>query len=379
MRIAIVEPNLGTVSETFIRAHAKHLPGEVTLLQSLLPRIHGRPVLDGSLGTMWHLGLCMARGIRPRGDWAKWASTCAFLKAFRRLRPDVVLAEYGPTAVALREVCQRLRIPLVAHFHGYDAAYRPLLDEMQTAYPQMFAAAAAIVAVSVPMQEALIRLGAPEHKIHYNPYGVECDRFDGADPARAAPTFLAVGRLVAKKAPHLTLLAFEQVHRQCPDAKLRVIGAGGLLSVCQDLTRILGLQSAVTFLGPQPQDVVRRELQQSRAFVQHSVTTPDGDAEGLPVAVLEAGASGLPVIATRHAGIPAAVLDGQTGFLVEEGDFQQMAQHMAAVYRDTALAARMGQAGQAHVRANFSMPDRIARLAAILDVAAAVPPQVTTP
>ena len=148
--------------------------------------------------------------------------------------------------------------------------------------------------------------------------------------------------MVEKKAPHLVLATFARVLRECPDARLHFIGDGALLGVCRDLAAALGIDHAVTFLGAQPHDIVEREMRQARALVQHSVIASNGDSEGTPVAILEAGAMGLPVVATRHAGIPDVVADGVTGFLVEERDVCGMATHMLALARNPASRASAG-------------------------------------
>ena len=234
----------------------------------------------------------------------------------------------------------------------------------------MFSQAAAVVAVSRAMEQQLLKLGCPPKKLIYNPCGVDCVRFEGADPASANPQFVAVGRLVEKKAPHLTITSFARVARECPEARLRVIGDGPLLGVCRDLTAALGIGHAVTFLGAQPHDVVARELRQACALVQHSVTASNGDSEGTPVAVLEAGAMGLPVVATRHAGIPDVVQEGVTGLLGDERDVEVMATHMLTLIGNRALCRELGRNAAAHVRRYYTMEQSIGRLARILRAAA---------
>jgi glycosyltransferase involved in cell wall biosynthesis len=151
-----------------------------------------------------------------------------------------------------------------------------------------------------------------------------------------------------------------------------MIGDGGLLGVCKDLAQGLGVGDAVSFLGRQPHEVVAEEMRRARAFVQHSVVASDGNTESMPNSILEASASGLPVVSTRHAGIPEMVLDGETGFLVEERDVDGMARHMARLVREPALAAELGRAGRQRMRQNFSIDARIARLWEIVQAAAAV-------
>jgi glycosyltransferase involved in cell wall biosynthesis len=171
---------------------------------------------------------------------------------------------------------------------------------------------------------------------------------------------------VEKKAPHLLILAFSEVHRQRPDAQLRIIGDGPLLPFCRELVRQLRLGDSVEFLGVQPHERVQVEMRRSRGFAQHSIVASSGDSEGTPVAVMEASASGLPVIATDHAGIPDVVVDGVTGFLVDEGDVFAMASSMLKLVEDPMLAQRMGRAGRARVEQQFSQQISLERIWAII-------------
>jgi glycosyltransferase involved in cell wall biosynthesis len=145
-----------------------------------------------------------------------------------------------------------------------------------------------------------------------------------------------------------------------------MIGEGPLLKQCQDLAATLGVSDAITFLGGQDHSIVQGEMKSARCFVQHSILAPSGDCEGTPVSILEAGAAGLPVVSTRHAGIPDVVVEGKTGFLVDEEDEVGMADHMIDLARHPDLAARMGKAAREHVRENFSMDRSLDNLWAII-------------
>jgi glycosyltransferase involved in cell wall biosynthesis len=368
IRIAIVHNWPITISETFIRAHAERLPGVSTVfhVQDRLPAIDGRAVLDRSWG---------ARAIRKgvsvvfRRELSR-RSGRAWEIALRRANVDVVLAEYGTTGAWVAEPCTRVGVPLVAHFHGFDAAKTATIQRSEAAYQYMFGCAAAVVAVSRAMKQQLLDLGCPKEKLVYNPYGVDVNQFGDAAPAEAAPQFLAVGRLIEKKGPHLTLAAFARALQMRPEIRLCFIGDGALLSVCQDFAQTLAIGHAVQFLGAQPHDAVAREMRRSRAFVQHSVGASDGDREGTPVAVLEAGAAGLPVISTRHAGIPDVVIHGYTGLLVDERDIEGMAAHMVSLATNAQFAGELGRAAASHVRQNYTMDQSIRRLARIVEAAA---------
>ena len=164
----------------------------------------------------------------------------------------------------------------------------------------------------------------------------------------------------------MTLQAFAAAAAAVPDARLRMIGDGPLLEACRESVRRLGRERSIDFLGAQPASVVREEMMNARAFVQHSIEAPSGDCEGMPVSILEASVSGLPILSTRHAGIPEAVIENETGVLVDERDVDGMAEAMTMLLRDPQMAARMGRQARDHVRRNFDMDVSIRRLSDIL-------------
>jgi glycosyltransferase involved in cell wall biosynthesis len=361
LSLCIVAEKPPGVSETFIQDHIDKLPGRVVFLHGWRPMLGSQPVLPFVRRLLYSVGRRLLRHHPDR------AITGAYAYAFRKHGAAVVLAEYGPSGVMVLEACRVAGIPLVVHFHGYDASRRDVLEEYAAGYRAVFENAAAVIAVSRAMQSRLISLGARASKVHYNPYGIDCTRFTGGDPAAAPPVFLGVGRLVEKKGPLLTLRAFEAVRRKHPEARLRLIGDGPLWRECQSLVQKLGLNDAVAMLGAQPHAVVSEEMRRARCFVQHSLEAPSGDCEGTPVAILEAGATGLPVVSTRHGGIPDVVIEGETGLLVAEGDAMGMARAMARVVTDPALASRLGLAAQLRVSTHFSTERRLATLRSIIE------------
>jgi glycosyltransferase involved in cell wall biosynthesis len=127
------------------------------------------------------------------------------------------------------------------------------------------------------------------------------------------------------------------------------------------------LVDSVTLWGPQPHHSVSELMSKADAFLQHSRRDPStGDEEGLPVAILEAMAHGLPVVATRHGGIPEAVLEGITGSLVPEGDTTGMAKAMENFARDPASARSLGVCGWKRAQEHFSIERQCARLSRLL-------------
>jgi glycosyltransferase involved in cell wall biosynthesis len=304
------------------------------------------------------------------GAFVEQIPTRNLARLLKARRIDVVFAEYGVTASQIADACRQARVPLVAQFHGFDAYKQSALDLYQASYPRLFEYASAILSVSAAMCDRLKKIGAPSEKIFYVPSGIDLTMFTQTDPASAGPHFLAVGRFVNKKAPYLTVLAFRETLQECPDARLIMAGEGPLLECSKQLAVTMGVGHAIEFPGVVPHTRVAELMKTSRAFVQHSITPSDGDSEGTPVSILEAAASGLPVISTEHAGISEAVLNGKTGLLVNEGDIQGMGRNIATLVRDPAYARRLGLNAREHVGHRYASDRCISRLAEILKWAA---------
>jgi len=376
--LCVIAPQQHAYSQTFVRAHKEYLPARIKSLYASdyenLSDDDGplvRPELAGRL----------YRAIVRRSlnvDW-RYFQQQALERFLLRNKVDAVLAEFAPTATLVMDACAKLHIPLIAHFHGFDAYRRKTLEDFGARYQQLFETAAAIVVVSRDMQAQVESLGAPASKIHYNSCGVEPAMFAGADPLHSPPIFVAVGRFVNKKAPHLTMLAFKTTLEKVPEARLLMMGDGPLLEACHQMRASLGLSGAVDLMGRCSHAEVASVMQNARAFVQHSIRTQDGDSEGTPVAVLEAAASGLPVVATRHAGIKEAVIDRKTGLLFDEGDISAMAEHMTRLANDAQLASELGKAGHEWVTSEYSMEKSISRLWSIIETAMSISASPTSP
>ena len=280
---------------------------------------------------------------------------------------DVILAEFGPTGADITPHAKRLAIPLVVHFHGHDAHRKSEVDAYAERYRSMFDYASSVLSVSNFMTETLVTLGANPSRIRYNPYGPR-DSFFDVD-ADYSPTVLSVGRFTDIKANYLTLAAFRIALERVPTAKLVMVGEGELLETCKTLALVWGIGSSVTFAGAVPHSRVSDCYRNACCFAQHSVSPSYGDAEGTPVAIIEAGAAGLPVVATRHAGIPDVVVDGVTGYLVEEGDVNGMAAHMVSLLEDPALCRSMGAAARDRIRESFSLARHIRTVQEAIDSA----------
>jgi glycosyltransferase involved in cell wall biosynthesis len=368
-----VDDNL--VLKDFIRAHAEYLKGEKVCLNHWYPdyALNGRTIryfysahpLRMKLKKL--LPQFLYHRLVTQNELSEPVIHDALKGFFTEHNVDVILAEFGPAGADICKHARALNIPLIVHFHGHDAHRESVVAQYQERYRAMFEYAFRIISVSYHMTEALVRLGADRSKIVHNPYGPRESFFDIKPDYRS--TILAVGRFTDIKAPQLTLMAFKRLLEECPDATLVMAGDEGLLESCKTLASVWGITSKVSFPGAVKHSEVAPLFAQACCFVQHSVSPTYGDAEGTPVSILEAGAAGLPVVSTRHAGIADAVVHCKTGFLVEERDVVGMKNHLRALLQDKPLCRRMGEAAREHIRANYNIQRHIACLQKQVDAA----------
>ncbi len=277
---------------------------------------------------------------------------------------DVVLANYGISASHMMPVCKALNIPLLVIFHGHDATNKKTLQKYRKKYQNLFAYASFIIVVSEEMKKGLIKIGADVNKIRVVPCGVDTSKFKPeCDDKTKEKNFLAVGRFTSKKGPLYTIRAFHQVLQQFPNTTLTMVGKKtGLYDECEKLVTELQIQNSVIFTGILNQNEIADLMQNSLAFVQHSVTAANGDMEGTPVSIMEASASGLPIISTLHGGIKDAVIHGKTGFLVEETNVNDMVNYMIELCKNPEMAREFGLNGRNHIEKNYHQKNQIKKL-----------------
>ncbi len=368
--VVLVRSHEFNYSETFVEDHVNFLSSKLTLVYGFpFPRFvrGGKSVLPAATEQKIQTALSNKAPITAE-LWADY--TVGLAQFLRGVGAKAALVETGLMGAFVHEACAQAQLPFVVHFHGVDAFGRELLESWLPHYRNFFGSAASVLAVSRAMHTQLLQLGADAERTLLAPYGVAVDLPALAEPAKAPPQFVAVGRFVEKKAPHVTLQAFATVHQVMPEVRLVMIGDGPLLAACQQWVAENGLAEAVTFAGVQSREEVSRRMAASRAFVQHSMVAANGDSEGLPLAILEAGAHGLPVVSTRHAGIPDAVREGVDGFLVAEKDATAMAEAMLRLAQDAELAAQLGASFRERVVAHYSREHSLERLHQILVAAA---------
>lgn len=362
--LALISPNKNAYSETFIAYHKKNINANITyLFGGSLPEMSE----DGEFAVHYNF----VQKVRRRLAMQLFPERLNFHEKrlasyLKKQNINIVLAEYGMTGAAMLKVCKYLKLPLIVFFHGWDAYVNDVLTSHKRDYQRMFREASLIFVVSRHMYNQLITLGCPAEKLAINTCGPAEFYFE-VNSNYSSKNFLSIGRFVDKKAPHYTIQAFAQALKKHPDAKLRMVGDGRLRPACEQLVKDLNIEGSVEFKGILSQQEILPLYADSLAFVQHSLTAENGDSEGTPVAVLEAGAGALPVIATVHAGIPDVVIDGETGFLFGEGDIPAMSAAMIKVLDDFSLARRLGTAARQRILEKFTLEKHIKYIDSVIE------------
>jgi len=270
---------------------------------------------------------------------------------------------YAPQAV---NICQRFDLGLVSSFYGSDVYLHDTDEEWRDELPLVFKTSNWVTVSTHDMARAICELGCPPEKVVVLRPGLQISDF--AFTSRIAPVngepirFVCVSRFDPVKGIPYAVYAFKIVHDAFPNTMFTIVGDGPEKHNIERLVTKLELDQAVILPGFLSFDLVKQVLEASHIYVQSSVVTSDGRREACGVAMLEAQALGLPIVATNIGGIPEAVADGQSGFLVAERDSQALAERMIYLLKHPEVWHKMGRAGRKHVEDNFNLSRSVATL-----------------
>lgn len=266
----------------------------------------------------------------------------------------VIHAHYGWNGVMILPYARLHGIPLVVSFHGADASQWLSRPDYRSGLTDLFNYASAVILCSSHMVE---KLALQEHaeKVRIIPYGINTTEFQLGSKQPSALQDLIVlhaGRLVSKKGVPDLIRVFSLL---IPDrkVKLQIVGDGPQRLECEQLVEDLGIKEHVQFFGAQPLTKVKELMSGCDIFVLNSRTDSTGDMEGLPNAILEAMSFSKPVVSTRHAGIPMAIVHEESGLLVDENDNEQLAASMALLLDNPGLREKLGFAARERVKLHF--------------------------
>jgi colanic acid/amylovoran biosynthesis glycosyltransferase len=263
---------------------------------------------------------------------------------------------FGHIAVHLLPLILHWRKPTVVSFHGADVSVELDKPHYRAATREMLAAARLVLVRSQSLARAVTALGCSEEKVRLHRTGIPLSEIAFRPrtwPNDGAWKLLQAGRLIEKKGFQTSLRAFAAFQQKNPAAAFTIAGEGPMGQKLRGLARELGVGERVRFTGFLSQARLREEFFQSHIFLHPSELGGDGNQEGIPNAMLEAMASGLPVFATKHGGIPEAIDDGVSGVLVGERDHLALAEALLGWTRRPEALHRLAEAGARAVAANF--------------------------
>jgi colanic acid/amylovoran biosynthesis glycosyltransferase len=276
---------------------------------------------------------------------------------------DLFHAHTGWEAARTAPAARAIGIPLVASFYGRDVSALPRNPYWRTLYRRLFRLADLFLVEGPHLGESLKNLGCPPDKVRVIHLGVDLEKipFRRRELPQETIRILMSCSLREKKGVGYALEALARC-RDTSSWKLRILGDGPLREDLEERIRTLGLKDRAAIEGYVPYQVHLEALHEADLFLSPSVTASDGDAEGgAPVALIEAQAAGLPVVASRHCDIPEVVQDGVTGLLVPERDVDALANAIQSLLSDPSSWAPLGRAGRDHVEQEFNVQRQVER------------------
>ena len=272
---------------------------------------------------------------------------------------------FGQIAVHLLPLIGKWKNPSIVSFHGADVTVDMNKPAYREATQQMLEAVKLVLVRSQSLRRAVADLGCDPEKIVIQRTGIPLKEFPFRErslPKNGEWRFVQAGRLIEKKGLPVTLRAFAVFLGKYPNATLTIAGEGPMLGELQQLARELNVDGRVSFTGFISQEQLRDIYYRSHIFLHPSQIGHDGNQEGIPNSMLEAMASGLPVFATQHGGIPEAIENGVSGMLVPERDHEELARALLNAADDPRFLSRIARSGAEVVRRNFDLDAQAQRL-----------------
>ncbi|WP_162463008.1 glycosyltransferase [Paenibacillus psychroresistens] len=294
--------------------------------------------------------------------------TSKIARKFRRKKIRLIHARFGNAGVKLMSVKKRLHIPMVTSFHGFDLpskrnSRKPYHRKLRV----LFKVGNKFTVPSRQMKRQLIRWGCPARKIKIMYSGINLQKFSYKRRENKTNhiSLISVGRLHRKKGLNYLIKAFKKVHDQHPSSRLVIVGDGDQRRMLKRLIASLKLKKSVKLKGLIAHGQLTELLHRADIFCLPSITTKDGNHEGIPNSIKEAMATGLPVVSTKHGGIPELVTNGRDGLLVPERNVKSLANKIKQLIKNPALRLQMGINGRERVVRHFNSAKQVRKLEGI--------------
>ncbi|WP_312240074.1 glycosyltransferase [Pantoea sp.] len=284
---------------------------------------------------------------------------------------DVFLVHFG-YAGALANKLRELGVlegKQATVFHGADISRRHILEEHKLDYVNLFEQSELMLPISHLWENKLIEMGCPPEKIHVTRMGIEPEKFN-FQPRQGFHSplrIVSVARLTEKKGLDVAVKASEILQAKGGQFEYTIIGNGEQEEMLHEHIARAGLEASVKMPGFKPQNEIRQALNEADIFLLPSKTAADGDMEGIPVALMEAMAVGLPVVSTVHSGIPELIENNVSGWLVPEDDADALADTLLKLSQGDIDVAPVVAAARHKVETEFNQHIAYGELAQILE------------
>ena len=272
---------------------------------------------------------------------------------------DIVHCHFGPNgnlAAWLKDI-GAIRGKIITTFHGYDITRR-IKTKGEKEYAHLFDVGDLFLPISTRWKNELFRLGCQEEKTLVHRMGIDTNKFlfSPRQPKSDGRVHLfTVARLVEKKGVEYAIRAVARILKKHPQIEYKIAGDGPLKDQLNELVETLNLSDHVKLLGWKQQAEIVKLMAEADILLAPSVTSQDGDQEGIPVVLMEALAQGLPVLSTWHSGIPELIQDGKSGFLVPERDADALTEKLAYLLEHPQEWPQMGRAGRDYVEKHYDI------------------------
>jgi colanic acid/amylovoran biosynthesis glycosyltransferase len=340
----------------------------------ILKRVHYLPDEKELLDSVWRAS--QKRKLNPEIVAAldEWGRRPDFLRLYQAAYVGLRLQEMGIGHVHAHFMGMAARTAFWIHkFFPVTFSFTAHANDIfaprnfEIGFDKLVNAARAIVTVSDYakkfLQERFPECADRLHRI-YN--GLNLVEFGRADFSSAPPLILAVGRLIAKKGFADLIRACGLIAERRKSFRCEIIGEGPLENELRAQIERLNLQDRVALPGAKPQLEVRQRLGAANVFALPSIIDSDGGMDNLPTVIMEAMATGLPVVSTTIGGIPEMVVENETGFLVQPGDASALAGRIEQLADNRALAQTLGRAGYQRAQELFSIDKNVRELCTLL-------------
>jgi glycosyltransferase involved in cell wall biosynthesis len=281
-----------------------------------------------------------------------------FKKIIQEQNIKLIHAHFAWEGSYMLPLKKHFKIPLITSLYGVDISMYPSNPVYRFMLKRLFQKGDLFLAACEDLKRRAIAIGCPASKIQVQYCGIDLNRFNFVPrQTKKGETvkILMLGRLVEKKGFGYGIRAFAQSYKNNKNIRLRIIGSGPLKLELTKLISTLGLEPVITFEEAKDHQGVAKAMQAADIFLMTYLTARNGDAEGTPSVIKEAQAVGLPVVTTKHAGVPEGVLEGETGFLAAEKDVAGISQKLNQLIENRELRIRFGQRGRKWVEEKFDI------------------------